>query len=32
VVGTVIFLRVVAPTIDPDQSLAGTDFYAGTCR
>lgn len=32
VVGTVVYLRVVAPTIDPDQSLAGTDFYAGTCR
>jgi hypothetical protein len=32
VVGTVIFMRVVAPTVDPDQSLAGTDFYAGTCR
>jgi len=31
VVGTVVFLRVVAPTVDPDQSLAGTDFYAGRC-
>ena len=31
VVGTVIFLRIVAPTVDPDRSLAGTDFYAGRC-
>jgi hypothetical protein len=31
VVGTVIFLRVVAPTVNPDQPLAGTDFYAGRC-
>jgi hypothetical protein len=31
VVGTVIFFRVVAPTVDPDQPLAGTDFYAGRC-
>jgi hypothetical protein len=30
-VGTVLLLRVVAPGIDPDQSLAGTDYFAGRC-